>query len=156
MRQLGCAFQDTETPESSSILRKGTRVLGPIRRVRFTKATQRHADVRENEGPSLGRVQVKILHQRRPYAMIFEDRSQEEIERQERCARGDAWRCAKNVLKLKETDKATFFSLTNEWSLPAPSTMKPRGKRICCRFRRDHAQVEQKKTGTLPKSWIYS
>ena len=55
--------------------------------------------------------------------MKFEDRSQEEIERQERCARGDAWRLAKNILKLKETDKATFFSPSNEWSLPAPSVI---------------------------------
>ena len=37
---------------------------------------------------------------------------------------GDAWRSAKNVLKLKETDKATFFSPTKEWCLPAPSVIK--------------------------------
>ena len=54
----------------------------------------------------------------------FEDRSQEETERQERSARGDAWRLAKNILKLKEKDKATFFSSTNEWCLPAPSVTK--------------------------------
>ena len=29
---------------------------------------------------------------------------------------------AKNILKLKETDKATFFSPTNGWSFPAPCT----------------------------------
>ena len=57
--------------------------------------------------------------------MKFEDRSPEEIERQERCARGDAWRLAKNISKLKETDKTTFFSPTNERSLPAPSAIKP-------------------------------
>ena len=34
-------------------------VLGPVRRLRFTKATQRHADIRENKGPSLGKIQVK-------------------------------------------------------------------------------------------------
>ena len=34
--------------------------------------------------------------------MKFEARSQEEIERQERCARGDAWRLAKNILKVLE------------------------------------------------------
>ena len=55
----------------------------------------------------------------------FDDRSQEEIERQERCARGDAWRLAKKILKLKEKEKTTFFSLTDEWSLPAASTIKP-------------------------------
>ena len=42
----------------------------------------------------------------------------------ERCARGDMWRLAKNILKLKEKDKAAFYSPTNEWSLPAPSTKK--------------------------------
>ena len=77
----------------------------------------------------------KVLHQRSPYALKFEDRSQEETERQERCARGDAWRLAKNILKLKETDKATLFSPSNEWCLPAPSVIKTGGKRICCRFR---------------------
>ena len=46
-RQLGCVFQDTEPPESLSILRKSTKVLGSIRRVRFTKATQRCANIRE-------------------------------------------------------------------------------------------------------------
>ena len=54
----------------------------------------------------------------------FEDRSQVETERQERCACGDAWRLAKNIYKLKEKDYATFFSPTNEWCLPAPSVIK--------------------------------
>ena len=40
-------------------------------------------------------------------------------------ARGDAWRLAQKILKLKETDKATFFSPANEWCLPASSVMKP-------------------------------
>ena len=42
-----------------------------------------------------------------------------------RYARGYAWRLAKNILKLNEKDKATFFSPTNEWCLPAPSVIKP-------------------------------
>ena len=87
---------------------------------RFTKATQRHANIRENIGPPLGTIQVKVSHQRSPHAVKFEDRSQE-TERRERCALGDAWRLAKNILKLKEKNKATFFSLTNEWSLQTPS-----------------------------------
>ena len=56
--------------------------------------------------------------------MKFEDRSPEEIEGQERCARGDARRFAKNILKLKETDKATFFSPTNDGVYQPPSAMK--------------------------------
>ena len=38
----------------------------------------------------LGKIQVKIHHLRSPYAMKHEDRSQEETERQQRCARGKA------------------------------------------------------------------
>ena len=48
VRQLSCVSQDTEPPESVSISRKDTQVLGPIRRERFTKASQGHANIREN------------------------------------------------------------------------------------------------------------
>ena len=58
--------------------------------------------------------------------MKFENRSQEETDRQERCARGDAWRLAKKILKLKEKDKTTFFSPSVVWCLPAPSVIKPK------------------------------
>ena len=37
---------------------------------------------------------------------------------------------AKHILKLKEKDKATFFSLANEWCLPAPSVIKPEEREI--------------------------
>ena len=48
---------------------------------------------------------VKAPPQRSPYAMKFEDRSHEETERQQRCARSKAWNLAKNTCKLKEKDK---------------------------------------------------
>ena len=85
-------------------------------------ASSKHA---RNKGPSLGKIQVKLPHQWSPYAFKFEDRSQEETGRYERCACGDAWKFAKNIYKLKEKDKATFFSPTDEWSLPVASTIKP-------------------------------
>ena len=47
VRQLGCVFHDTEPPGYLSIVRKCTKVLGPVRRVRSTKAT---ANIRENKG----------------------------------------------------------------------------------------------------------
>ena len=62
-------------------------------------------------------------HQRRHNAPKFEDRSQEETECQERWAREAAWKLAKSVLKLKEKNKATFFSPTEHRCLPA-STLK--------------------------------
>ena len=61
---------------------------------------------------------------RNPTAPKFEDRSQEETEWQERCAREAAWRLAKSVQKLKEKNKATFFSPSENWCLPA-SNRKP-------------------------------
>ena len=52
-RQLGCIFQEMEPPESSSILRKSSNILKPIRCVRFTKDGVRHANIRD-QNPSLG------------------------------------------------------------------------------------------------------
>ena len=93
--------------------------LGPIRRIRFTQSTLRQASTGEKKGPSLGKIQVKILHQRSPFAVKLEDRSHEETERQQRCARGDAWNLSKIIYKLKEKEKATFCSLSDEWFLLA-------------------------------------
>ena len=78
VRQLGCVFQDAEPPESVAISRKATKVMGSLRGVRFTRAALRQANIRDNKGPSLSKIQVKSSHQRSPYAVKFEDRSQEE------------------------------------------------------------------------------
>ena len=82
------------------------------------------------KGPSLGKINVKVPHQRSPYAMKFEDRSHEETERQQRCARSKARNLAKNTYKLKENEKATFHSPAEEWLLPAASTKEPEGKGV--------------------------
>ena len=89
-----------EPPKSSSVLRKSSNVLKPIRRVRFTKAVVRHANIRD-QNPSLGMICPGDPHLRNPSAPKFEDRSQEETEWQERCAREAAWKLVKNILKLK-------------------------------------------------------
>ena len=54
----------------------------------------------------------------------FEDRSLEETEWQEQGAREAAWKLAKNVLKLKEHERATFF-LPSENRCLLASTLKP-------------------------------
>ena len=102
VRQLSCVSQDTEPPDSATISRKGTKVLEPIRRVRFTRAALRQANIPEIQGPSLGEIQVKVAHQRSPCALKCEDRSPEKTAGQERCARGDAWTLAKNIFQLKK------------------------------------------------------
>ena len=78
------------------------KVMGSIRKVRFTESTIRQASIQEKNGPSLGKIQIKNLHQRSPYAVKFEDRSHEETERQQRCARSKAWNLAKNQKTQRE------------------------------------------------------
>ena len=107
-RHVGCVFQELEPPKSSSILQKCSNILKPIRCVRFTKAVVRHANIR-GQNPSLGMICPGDPRQCNPNAPKFEDRSQEEKEWQERCAREAAWKLAKNILKLKEKDKTAFF-----------------------------------------------
>ena len=120
-RQLGCVFQDMEPPKF--ILRKRSDMRRPIQRVKFTKAIARHTKIRD-QNPSLGLICPGEHHQRSPNAPKFEDRSQEETELQEQGAREAAWKLAKSVLKLKEHERATFFSPSENRCLPA-STLKP-------------------------------
>ena len=90
-------LQDMEPPKSSSIFRKSSILRKPIRCVRFTEAVVRHANIRD-QNPSLRMICPSDPHQRNPKAPKFEDRSQEETARQERCAREAAW---KKYPKLK-------------------------------------------------------
>ena len=115
-RQLGCVCRDMERPKS--ILRKSTDMQRPIQRVRFTKAIARHTKIRD-QNPSLGYLCPGEPHQRSPNAPKFEDRSQEETEWQEQGAREAAGKLAKSVLKLKEHERATFFSPSENRCLPA-------------------------------------
>ena len=131
-RQLGCVFQDMEPTKSTTILRESSNFLKPIRCVRFTKATARHAKIRD-QNPSLGMICPGEPHQRSPNAPKFEDRSQEETEWQELGAREAAWKLAKSVFKFKEKNKATFFSPSENRCLPA-STLKPEEREFVVDF----------------------
>ena len=120
-RQLGCVFQDMTPPKS--ILRKSTDMQRPIPRVKFTKAVARLTEIRD-QNPSFGKICPGEPHHRSPNAPKFEDRSQEETEWQEQGAREAAWKQAKNVLKWKEHERATFFSPSENRCLAA-SCLKP-------------------------------
>ena len=106
-RHLGCVFQDVKPPKS--ILRKSSDMQKPIQRVKFTKAIARHTKIRD-QNPSLGYICPGEPHQRSPNAPKFEDRSQEETEWQEQGAPEAAWKLATSVSNLKEQERATFFS----------------------------------------------
>ena len=120
-RHLGCVFQDMKPPKS--FLRKSSDMQKPIQRVKITKAIAGHTKIRD-QNPSLGYICPGEPHQRSPNAPKFEDRSQEETEWQEQGAREAAWKLAKSVLKLKEQEKATFFSPSENRCLLA-STLEP-------------------------------
>ena len=106
----------------SSILRKSSDMQKPIQRVKFTKGIPRHTKIRD-QNPSLGNIFPGEPHQRSPNAPKFKYRSQEETEWQEQGACEAAWKLAKSVLNLKEQERATFFSPSENRCLPA-STLK--------------------------------
>ena len=81
----------------------------PIQRLKFTKVVAHHEKI-ENQKPSLGYICPGEPRERSFNAPKFEDRSQEETEWQELGAREAAWKLAKNVFKLKEHERAAFFS----------------------------------------------
>ena len=88
----------------------------PIRRVKFRKVIARHTKIRDKIPRSVTFVQVNLVS----VAPTFQnDRSQEETEWQEQGAREAAWKLAKNVFKLKEHQRATFFSSPEKRCLPA-------------------------------------
>ena len=126
--QMGCVSQDSDALVSQGRKFRGNpmqKVLNQLKRVRFTKSTLRRASIPEKKGRSLGKINVKVPHQRSPYAMEFQDRFHEETERQQRCARSKAWNLAINIYKLKEKNKAAFNFPAEEWALRAVSTKEP-------------------------------
>ena len=128
-RQLGCVFQDMEPPKSSSILRKSSNIRKRSRCVKFTKAVERHADIR-HQNPSLGMICPGDPHQRNPSAPKFEDRSQEETEWQERCAREAAWRLAKSILKIKGEKRQHFCHLRKIGACLRHHILNPRNENM--------------------------
>ena len=81
-----------------------------IQRVKLTKTIiARHTKIRD-QNPSLGYICPGESNERSPNAPKFEDRSQEETEWHEQDGREAAWKLAKNVLKLKEHQRAKHSS----------------------------------------------
>ena len=147
-RQLGCVFQVMTLPKS--IFRKCTDMRKPIQRVKFTKAIARHTKIRD-QNPSLGYIGPGEPHQRSPNAPKFEDRSLEETEWQEQGAREAAWKLAKNVLKLKEHERATFFSPSENRCLPA-SNRKPEEREFASMHMISKKDLSDAEMDTLTKS----
>ena len=119
---VGCVSEDSELLDSQrgrqARGKPMQRVLGPIRRIRFTQSTQRQASIREKKGPSLGKNASQNSLSAKSYAMKFEDRTHEETQREQRCARGKVWNLANNILATSCSPAET----------PAASTKEPEEK----------------------------
>ena len=92
-------------------------------------------------------------HQRNPNAPKFEDRSQEETEWQERCAREAAWKLAKSILKLKEKIKQHSSHLSENWCLLAPSYLKLEEREFVVDSGASMHMISKKRTSILLK-WV--
>ena len=78
------------------------------------------------KGPSRGVIPDCAPHERGPCAPKFEERSHEETLHQERCARKAAWDLAKNVYKIKNSEKAKFHLPGEAKVMSAPTPTKPK------------------------------
>ena len=103
---------------------RAQKVLGSIRRVRFTKATQHHANIQRSVARNSSSQSSSTAHS--PFALKFEDRSQED------------W-------KTSEMRPRRCVEPSNEWCFLTPSVMKLVRKRVRCRFRSIGANVEQER-----------
>ena len=114
--QFGCVSQDS-CPRKS-VLR------GSKHTVELSKGTWHQIKIRERKGPSRGIIQKCAPHERSLCAPKFGERSHEETLHQERCARKAAWDLAKNIYKLKTSDKTMFCVPGEEKGMPALATSK--------------------------------
>ena len=73
--------------------------------IEFSKTPMRLAKIRWKKGFSQGIIQKSEPQERTPWASRFEERTQDETLKQERCARRDARELAKDVHKLKQEGK---------------------------------------------------
>ena len=110
------------------------------------KGTWHQIKIRERKGPSRGIIQKCAPHERSPYAPKFDERSHEETLHQEGCARRVAWNLAKNIYKLKNSDKTTFYVPGERKSnVDTYHITETRRARIRSRFRSIDAHAKQKK-----------
>ena len=134
--QLGCVSQDSHPRKS--FLRKQEK-LGSSHAVKFSKGARHQIKIRERKGPSRGIVQKCEPHERSPCAPKFE-RPQSSMGFVE-----------KKKYKLKNANKATFFTPVEARVMPAPITSKRNAhdeqKRLKLRWIGHFAKVQEHHSG---------
>ena len=146
--QLGCLSHDSESLDFRRGKQAGEtrfKVLGPIRRIRFTQSTLHQASIVEKEGPPLGKMNAKLPHQRSPYSMKFEDKSREETERQQRCARSRAWNFDPKHLQAQRRRHGCISSFPRRNGNSWLRQQRAVGKRVCGRFWSEYAHGQEER-----------
>ena len=92
---IGLRIPGKRATEIFTDLRKSSGIGKPFRCVKFTEAVVRHTDIRD-QNPSFEEIFPSELPQRNPNAPKIEERSQDETEWQERCARGSWSKISEN------------------------------------------------------------
>ena len=86
---------------SEKVYSEERRKIGIKTRCQFPKGTWHQIKIRARKGPTQGIIQKCEPHECSPCASRFEERSQGETLKQERCARREAWNLAK-IFTLKK------------------------------------------------------
>ena len=105
-------------------------MLGSKHAVKLPKGTWHQIKIRDRKGPSRGLVQKCAPYERSPCAPKFEDSPHEETLNQERCARKAAWDMAKNIHKLRNSDKTVFFTSVEARAMLAPTSESPQEREL--------------------------
>ena len=90
------------------------------------------------------------------YAMKFEDRSHEETERQQRCARSKAWNLAKQIYKFKEKTNLHFLAASTKepekrkFVVDSRASIHMVSKRVLA-----SAELETMRTSTREEATVY-
>ena len=116
---MGCVFQDMKPPKP--ILRKSTNMQRPIQRVnarRLLRVTLKFETkiLRSDTFAQVNLISVTPMLPKLKIGLRKRQSGKSKVPA--------AWKLAKSVLKLKEKNRATFFSPSENRCLPA-STLKP-------------------------------
>ena len=134
--QLGCVSQDSEAlvSQRGKHTRKNPmqKVLGSTRKVLFNLRYVKQV-FWKIKGHNLEKTSSKILISEVP-PLKFEDRSHEETERQQRCARSKAWIPAKKIQAQRERPSCILLA-RGRMGTPGCVNKRAGVKRVCGGFR---------------------
>ena len=126
-QQLGCVFHRRRAAEVFVDLTEDNESLETNSACEIHKRFQSREHLQTKKSPLLGKnLFCRFMSAWSVRTKIRGYISGRDGERQERCARENAWRLAKGIYSSKKKkEEATFFSFTEVWCMPAPSETKP-------------------------------